>query len=194
VTPEALARTIQLTLAPVVMISACAIFVGGLLAHYTNLSDRIRAMTAERRDVLRRRPLAMTGADADVLSAERLEEIDAELPELDHRHRLVHHSVVALYLAILVLVASMCLIAVASVAPVDWLVAVVLALVASGVLAALVGVALVAVEVRISRRTLEFEVRRVLGLDRGAAGTGPNPLPTAAARRRLAADTAPERP
>ncbi len=52
-TPEAIGRTIQLILAPVVMFSACSIFVGGVLSHYTAVGDRIRALTHERLEVLR---------------------------------------------------------------------------------------------------------------------------------------------
>jgi hypothetical protein len=35
VSPESIGRTIQLILAPVVMFSACSLFVGGMLNHYT---------------------------------------------------------------------------------------------------------------------------------------------------------------
>src|SRR5205823_11467783 len=51
--PEAIGRTIQLILAPVVMFSACAVFVGGVLNHYTSVGDRIRALTRERLELLR---------------------------------------------------------------------------------------------------------------------------------------------
>ena len=177
-TPDAVARTIQLVLAPVVVVSASSIFVGGLLAHYTNLSDRIRALTAERRDLARR--VASAGVDADALNTDRLVQIDVELPDLTHRHRLLHHAVLAIYLAILILVASMVLMAVAGVAPVDWLMGVVVVVFVSGVLVMLLGVALVALEVRTSHRALEFEVRQVLAVDRVAGCTRPTSLPASA--------------
>src|SRR5207244_2207763 len=53
VSPEAIGRAIQLILAPVVMFSACSVFVGGVLNHYTSVGDRIRALTRERLDLLR---------------------------------------------------------------------------------------------------------------------------------------------
>jgi uncharacterized protein DUF2721 len=162
VTAEAITRTIQLVLAPVVMVSACSIFVGGLLSRYTNLSDRMRAMTSERLDLPRR--VSAAEHDSDVLKAERLREIDVELPDLAHRHRLLHHAVLAMYVAILILVACMCLTAVSALVPADWIMGLVLVLFVCGVLAMLPGVALVALEVRTSQRALQFEVHRVLGL------------------------------
>jgi len=163
VTSDAIARTIQLVLAPVVMVSACSIFVGGVLSRYTNLSDRIRAMSSERLDLLRR--TAASGDDADSLRHERLREIDVELPDLAHRHRLLHHAALTIYLAILILVASMCVSAATALESVEWILVVVLVLFMCGVLVMLAGVALVAVEVRTSQRALQFEVQRVLGLE-----------------------------
>ena len=49
---ETVTRTIQLILAPVVMLSACSVFVGGVLAHYAAINDRIRTMVHERLELL----------------------------------------------------------------------------------------------------------------------------------------------
>ena len=129
-TPEMIGRTIQLILAPVVMFSACSIFVGGVLSHYTSLSDRIRSLTRERLDLLRALP-GDTGGTPGLL-IERLDEIDRQLPEMAHRHRLIHDALLAMYGAIGVLVLAM-----------------------------LVGVLLVTLEIRTSRCSLAFEVQRV---------------------------------
>lgn len=163
-TSDSIARTIQLVLAPVVMVSACSIFVGGVLSRYSSLSDRMRAMTSERLDLLRR--VVAPEHDVDALSAERLREIAVELPDLAHRHQLLHHAVLAIYVAILILVASMCLSAITAFAVPDWILGLVLVVFVCGVLTMLVGVALVADEVRTSQRALQFEVQRVLGLER----------------------------
>ena len=161
-TAESITRTIQLVLAPVVVVSACSIFVGGLLSRYTNLSDRIRAMTSERLDILRR--VSSAGHEMDKLTVERLREIDVELPDLAHRHQLLHHAVLAIYMAILILVASMCLTAVTALVLADWIMGLILVLFVGSVLAMLLGVALVALEVRTSQRALQFEVRSILGV------------------------------
>jgi hypothetical protein len=136
---ETISRTIMLILAPVVMFSACSIFVGGVLSHYTSLSDRLRALTRERLELVRALRTMRDGPDgARAIARERLEEIDGQLPDLLGRHRLVHHAALAVYGAIGVFVA--------------------------GVLAMLLGVGLITVEVRASRRALQYEVRRVVGL------------------------------
>ena len=160
---ETITRTIQLILAPVVMVSACAIFVGGLLSHYEAINARMRNMVRERLEILR------TSLDADRFLQERLGELDAQLPQLLQRHALVHHALLAAYSAILIRVASMCAIAFSAVTAAEWLVALVLAMFVAGILAMLGSVVLIALEVRISQRAVGFEVRRVLRLEREGA-------------------------
>src|SRR6266487_765554 len=109
---EAIGRTIQLILAPVVMFSACSVFVGGVLNHYTSVGDRIRALTRERLELLR--------GGRSVLSLERLDEIDTQLPELLNRHRLIHHALLAVYASIGILVLMMCIIALTATIPAKW--------------------------------------------------------------------------
>ena len=157
--PEMIGRTIQLILAPVVMFSACSIFVGGVLGHYTSLSDRIRALTRERLDVLR--ALRADSSATRALLIERLDEIDGQLPEMLHRHRLVHHALLAVYAAIGILVLTMCVIAVTANIVADWVGLLVFGVFLLGVLAMLVGVLLITLEIRTSRRSLAFEVQRV---------------------------------
>ena len=153
---EAIMRTIQLILAPVVMVSAWAIFVGGLLSHYEAINGRMRSMARERLELLR------TSAEADRFVNERLAELDTQLPQLVERHALVHHSLLAAYTGILILVASMCAIAFSAVVAAEWLVGLVLAMFVGGILAMLLSVILIALEVRTSRRAVTFEVQRVL--------------------------------
>jgi hypothetical protein len=155
---EAITRTIQLILAPVVLVSACAIFVGGLLSHYEAINGRMRSMARERLELLR----SSTGEDR--FSTERVSELDVQLPQLLRRHALVHHALLAAYSGILILVASMCAIAFSAVNAADWLVALVLVMFVAGILALLTSVVLIAFEVRTSQRAVTFEVQRVLRL------------------------------
>ena len=163
--PEEIGRTIQLILAPVVMFSACSIFVGGVLSHYTSIGDRIRALTRERLDLLR--TLRGQSSQPDGLLVERLAEIDGQLPEMLHRHRLVHHAVLAVYAAIGILVLTMCIIALTAAVTAAWVGPVVFGVFLVAVLTMLVGVALVTVEIRSSRRSLVFEAERVRRLSAG---------------------------
>jgi hypothetical protein len=153
---EAIMRTIQLIVAPVVMISACAVFVGGLLSHYEAINGRMRSMARERLELLR------SSREADRFASERLAELDTQLPQLVERHALVHHSLLAAYTGILILVASMCAIAFSAVVAAEWLVGLVLAMFVAGILGMLLSVILIALEVRTSQRAVTFEVQRVL--------------------------------
>ncbi len=49
---DTIIRAISLILAPVVMISSCAIFLNGLLGHYRDISAPLRAMHRERLEFL----------------------------------------------------------------------------------------------------------------------------------------------
>jgi Protein of unknown function (DUF2721) len=41
-------KTIQLILAPVVMVTACGVLLNGMLSHYAAINDRIRTLVGER--------------------------------------------------------------------------------------------------------------------------------------------------
>jgi hypothetical protein len=163
-TTEEVTRTIQLILAPVVMVSACSIFVGGLLGHYAAVNDRLRGLTRERLDLLRRLRGTTAEAAQQAIDSERVAEIDEQLPDLLRRHRLVHHAVLAVYSAILILIATMVVIAITATLSASWVAVVVLAAFIAGVLAMLAGVLFTAVEIRVSQRAIAFEVERVTRL------------------------------
>jgi uncharacterized protein DUF2721 len=168
---ETITRTIQLILAPVVMISACSVFVGGLLSHYDAINGRMRTMARERLDLLRR-----SDSNADGFLGERLTELDVQLPQLLQRHALVHHALLAAYIGILILVASMCAIAYSAVTASEWLVALIVAMFVAGIVSILVSVVLIAVEVRTSQRAVTFEVQRILRLARRPRHVTPTEL------------------
>src|SRR5215467_6857593 len=98
---ETITRTIQLILAPVVMVSACAILVGRLLSHYEAINARMRSMARERLELLR------GAGEANRFRRERVCELDAQLPQLLQQHALVHHALLTAYTGILILVGSM---------------------------------------------------------------------------------------
>jgi hypothetical protein len=162
---ETVSRTIMLILAPVVMFSACSIFVGGVLGHYASIGDRMRALTRERLDLLRTLRAVHDDADtARAIALERMEEIDTQLPDLLGRHKLVHHAALAVYGAIGIFILTMCIIALTAAVSADWVAVLVFGVFVAGVLAVLLGVGLITAEVRTSRRALQFEVGRVARL------------------------------
>ena len=154
------AKTIQLILAPVVMVTACGILLGGMLTHYAAINDRIRSLTAERLELALVEPA--TGRERR--ATERLSEIDHQVPMLIHRHRQVHHAILLAYAAVTVLVASMFVIAVAALAHSSVLGTIALFVFLAGAAALLAGGWFMAVEIRGSQASVAFEAMRVVAL------------------------------
>jgi small-conductance mechanosensitive channel len=151
---DMLARTIQTSLAPVVMVSACAILLTGLLSHYAAINDRMRAMVNEH--------FTLHQTSQDRFVTERLETIDKQLPILLRHHRFLHNAVLTVYLAVFVFLIDMVLITLAVITAISWLTVAVLItfLVGAGVL--LVGIGIAAIEVTTSHYAIHYEVRHFL--------------------------------
>ena len=164
--PESISRTIQLILAPAVMVSACALLVGGLSTRTNIINDRLRALNRERLEVLRN----YTNL---VLAEERLSEIDYQLPDLRRRLLVSNRALLAAYSAILIFVGDMLLIALAALTG-SVLIAII-ALVVFLTATSTLGLAAVFTiqEVRNSVRSVLFEVDRVSGLAVEMKATAP---------------------
>jgi Protein of unknown function (DUF2721) len=156
---------VQAMVAPVVLITAAAILSGALLTMYGSVNDRMRAMDHERLEIL-------TGADRTLVSAaevppsdrERLTQIDAQLPRLLRRHRLLHNAVLLIYTGVAVLVLSVITIGIAVTASSGAAGTVSLALVLTGTVMLLGGLLFAARSVIISMDAIDYEVRRTLSL------------------------------
>ncbi|GCF10162.1 DUF2721 domain-containing protein [Dictyobacter arantiisoli] len=111
-----LIRTISLIVAPVVMISCCILFLNGQLQRYDGISVRMRAMTQERFDLLRTTENTLEEAigTMDEFCKIRIDEIDAQLPHLLRRHKLIHDAALLIGIAIMIFVISMFLLAMAA--------------------------------------------------------------------------------
>lgn len=154
---ETVSRTIQLILAPTVMVSACGLLVSGLSSRASFINDRLRNLNKERLDLLR-------SFHNLPLSRERLNEIDFQLPEMCQRLKIAHNAILAVYSAILIFVFDMLLIAVAALTA-----SVLTAILALGVfLIATATLGLAAFftirEVRLSLRSILYEVDQVSAL------------------------------
>ncbi len=150
---QSVAQTIQLILAPVVMVTASGILLTGLLGRYAAVNDRLRALAQER--------LALLRGEGDRWRAERLTEIDHQLPELLARHGHLHDAALAFYAGIAVFVVSMFAIGGASAARSAEAATVALGLFLAGTAVLLVGVVVAAREVRTSDRSVRYEVERI---------------------------------
>src|SRR6266849_5565838 len=107
-TIDAIIRTISLILAPVVMITSCAILLNGVLTRYESVSARMRGMHCERLELLQ--GLGNTTSSvvpAFGFSTQRIHEIEVQLPQLLQRHKMIHNAVLALNAAIVLFVTIM---------------------------------------------------------------------------------------
>jgi hypothetical protein len=152
---QTLASTIQSILAPVVMITACAITLGGLWSHALGINDRLRALNHERLELWR-------VPSSEAYTAERLLEIDTQTPILVRRHRRLLDAIVAMYAAILVYIFSM--FAIAGAAFLNMSATLALLLFLAGTLLLLVAILLAILEIRSAQTAVEFEVKRVASL------------------------------
>ena len=156
---------IQAMVAPGVLITTAAILSGALLAMYGSVNDRMRAMDRERLETL-------TGAGGTLLSAadvpasgrERVTQIDAQLPMLLRRHRLIRDAVLLIFAAVAVLVLSVIVIAVAVTNRSGAAGTVALVLVLAGTVTLLGGLLLAARSIMISAEAIDYEVQRSLSL------------------------------
>jgi hypothetical protein len=165
---QTVAQTIQLIIAPVVMVTACSILFGGLNARYSVINDRLRSMARERLDLLRAAggSSLSVGANADDYTVERIGQIDRQVPSLLDRHRLIRNALLAIVYATATFVATMLVTAIA-VASRSTLVAVVVLLTfVLGLVLLLVGLGLAAVEIRQSHVSVDYEATRVMSLGR----------------------------
>jgi hypothetical protein len=151
-------QAIQLILAPVVMVTACAILVGGILTHYQAVNDRVRALNAERYQIAR----GFGGTQSpDPLTEERLAQIDHQLRDLLRRLRLLHASVVTTYAAIALFIACMIAIAAAVLVNAESPAAGVIGLFLLGTLVLLAGVLTAGIELTRSLKAVVWETERI---------------------------------
>ncbi len=95
---------IQSILAPVVMITACALLLNSIGAQYTNFANQLRALALERVELLRQ--LAKASTDLTFLES-KLEIIDRQLPLLLSHHHSLHNTMLLIYLSIIACLTSM---------------------------------------------------------------------------------------
>lgn len=169
-------QAIQFILAPVVMVSACAILSGGLLSRYAAVNDRLRAMARERLELLKlaRDASGMDPRGAFNLTTERFKEIDGQIPTLLSHHAMVRRALFALYGACAIFLADMLVIATSVVLVID-----AFAVAAMGVFLVGVGMLLLCLlitvrEIGTSHHALYYEVMHVAELPVTGPGGSPS--------------------
>jgi hypothetical protein len=152
-------------IAPVVVVSSAAVLTTGIQVNFLSINDRIREMNHERLTLLTDDAGRITTkASLSGAKAERLHEVDRQLPLLTRRHHMLQHTLLTMYVGVLVVVLSMVAIAAGVTAHATWLLDVALGLVLGGTLVILAALALLARALRLAHDAIDFEVQRVLEL------------------------------
>jgi hypothetical protein len=120
----------------------------------------MRAMVGERLELVGPDLIRPRGAR----DAERLDEIDRQLPRLLRRHRLLRDAVLLTYTAIVAVVASMFLVAIAETADEAWVATAALWVLLAGTVVLAGGLFQTVRAVRSSDDAVAGEVHRVLGI------------------------------
>lgn len=151
-------KTIQLIIAPVVLVTACALIQNAILGRYAAIGQYMRSIALERLQLLR------SNETIDPLYMERLQEIDRQIPLLTQRHRLLQNTIVVVYSAMCIFLLNMFAIAltVAVNASSAATFTILLFLFGTGVL--LSGVCLATFEIRMSHRAICYETNRIASL------------------------------
>ncbi len=94
-------QIIGVILAPVTMITSCALLISSLQQRYVNMGDRLRAMHRERFDLfLGSHDGGVATAQHDSFVTERLCELAVQVPRILRRHRLIRDAMLFEYVAI----------------------------------------------------------------------------------------------
>ena len=162
---DTIIRTISLILAPVVMISSCAIFLNGIVTRYESVSARMRAMHRERLELLQGLGNTTSGVVPSVgFSTHRIHEIEVQLPKLLQRHKLIHNAVFAMNAAIVLFVICMFIIALAVLTNTTLTAIIALLIFLTGTGMVLVGVIIATLELSRSQREVVYEIQDGLRL------------------------------
>ena len=156
-------ETIQLILAPVVMITSCALLLNNIGGRYLALTNRLRSLARERLDLVSQ---SATGTADNLLVQERLGQIEFQIPPLLRHHRNLHNSVQSLYISVTLFLASMFALACAATAQLLWMELVALMIFLAGVAMMFFCMVRLALDFRNSHDLAQEEVRRTCGYKR----------------------------
>ncbi|MBD2033516.1 DUF2721 domain-containing protein [Phormidium sp. FACHB-592] len=157
---EEVTKAINLIIAPVVTITACAIVINGLIVRYGSLGDRLHIINQELND-LQESDLAHNRH-----KAQRVQELESLLRDLLKHHHFVHDALVLTYTSILIFMLDMLVIAIAVATNVSWLAQMALIVFLGGVAVLFGGMVLIAYELRTSHYSIQLEVHRTCRLCR----------------------------
>jgi hypothetical protein len=151
---------IQFILAPVVMITACALLLNSLGSRYAAVANRLRSLSHERFELLQKTDQPETRFS---FIQERIQQIESQLPDLLNHHRSLHHSILRIYVAIALFLASMFILSGAAMTQWQSLEMIALIVFLAGVGFLFLSILFTAVDFRQSHKVTENEVKRICG-------------------------------
>src|SRR6266487_731744 len=160
---EMVARTIQLIIAPAVMITSCCIFTNGLLAHYAAIGERLRITVRERLDLLRETEVNRSD---NLIAQERLEDIDFQIPHLLRHHLLVRTSLAGTFIAMIFYIVDMFVIAFSVISNKSGFYSAILVVFMIGAASQLIGVIYAVFDAFMSHKIYAFETRHAMLLEK----------------------------
>jgi hypothetical protein len=157
-------RTIGLIVAPTVMISCCTAFLNGQLQRYDAISARMRQMNQERFEILRAVGNDISAAPDAIYGVDKLRfgEIEAQLPHLLKRHKLLHDAALAIGLSIPLFVICMVIVALAAILHSDQIAILAFLIFLLGMITVLAGSTIVMFEIYKSHLAVRYEVLHAL--------------------------------
>lgn len=158
-TAQEVAQIIQLILAPAVLLSVCTIIQNGMLSRYGLVGDQLRSLTSESLRLLEQ-------GICNSIERERIQEINYEIPFFSRRYKLLQNAVLSVYYAVTAFIVSMFLIAISVMVKSSWIATSALLIFLLGNLILLLGVGFVFTEIRKSHQALNYEVQRVMDLQK----------------------------
>ena len=160
---EMIVRTIQLIIAPAVMITACCIFSNGLLGHYAAIGERLRITIRERVDLLRETEAAkMSG----MVATGRLADIDFQVPSLLRHHLLVRNALAGTFISMTFYILDMFVIAFSVLSDQAGLYSAILVVFLLGVASQLTGVLYSVFDGFMSHKMYAYETRHAISLEK----------------------------
>lgn len=93
-----------------------------------------------------------------------MQEIDIQLPTLGHRYRLLQYTALIIHASVMIFLLTMVAIAISVSLSSQWFASSAVILFFSGILVLILGLLLIAIEIRISHKAVCYEVKRISAL------------------------------
>jgi Flp pilus assembly protein TadB len=152
---EVVTQAIELIIAPVVMITSCALLLNGILARYAIIESRLQEAYGEKLGLSQQERSEERGKAKRITLPEQI------IPDLLRHHHLLHEGLERIYYAILIFMFDMLAIAVSVLTAWPWINQFVVFIFLIGLAVLLWGLVYIAQEIRISHVSVQLDVDRM---------------------------------